>query len=164
MYTVEVIKNKFWILEDSGLKIGTIRKTQNSEYEVIIKESGIEQLDFDSLKTKYGNKILESKQINKIESVDYGKDLDDVEGFPSKHKAFNKRLDEKELPIYTKTETSNTVYAAGYYGLSFPGAGWKNAYCVKRETLDNYEYIGPFKSKTQLEAEINKCMKASKNS
>ena len=61
----------------------------------------------------------------------------------------------KSIPVYTKKKKSKVLYAAGYYGL-FPGAGWKNAYCVKRETLDTYEYIGPFKSKTQLEAEIRR--------
>ena len=97
--------------------------------------------------------------MKKLESVEYGKDIDEVEGYPSKHRSFNKHLDDKGLPVYTKTEKSKVLYAAGYYGLDFPGAGWKNAYCVKRETLDNYKFIGPFKSKSHLEAEINKCMK-----
>ncbi len=77
----------------------------------------------------------------------------------TKHKAFNKQsvvIAEKDIPTYTKTEKSQVVYAAGYYGLKFPGAGWKNAYCVKLETLYNYVFIGPFNSKTQLEAEINR--------
>lgn len=156
MYTVEIVKDKFWILEDAGIKLGTVRRTKSSDFEVIIKEDGVETLSLNALTSKFGSKILESKQVKKIESVEYGKDIDDVEGFPSKHRAYNKSLDDKGIPVYTKTEKSKVVYAAGYYGLSFPGAGWKNAYCVKRETLDNYEFIGPFKSKTQLEAEIRR--------
>ena len=156
MYTVEIVKDKFWILEDAGIKLGTVRRTKSSDFEVIIKEDGVETLSLNALTSKFGSKILESKQVKKIESVDYGKDIDDVEGYPSKHRAYNKSLDDKGIPVYTKTEKSKVLYAAGYYGLSFPGAGWKNTYCVKRETLDNYEYIGPFKSKTQLEAEIRR--------
>ena len=156
MYTVEIVKDKFWILEDAGIKLGTVRRTKSSDFEVIIKEDGVETLSLNALTSKFGSKILESKQVKKIESVEYGKDIDDVEGFPSKHRAYNKSLDDKGIPVYTKTEKSKVVYAAGYYGLSFPGAGWKNAYCVKRETLDNYEFIGPFKTKTQLEAEIRR--------
>lgn len=159
MYTVEIVKDRFWIVEDAGIKLGIIRKTQSSDFEVIIREDGFETLSLNALTSKYGNKILESKQVKKIESVEYGKDLDEVGGFPSKHKCFNKLVEDSGIPTYTKTETSNVIYAAGYYGLAFPGAGWKNAYCVKRETLDNYKYIGPFMSKTQLEAEINRCIK-----
>ena len=160
MYTVEIVKDKFWILEDSGIKLGTVRRTKSSDFEVIIKEEGQEVLSLNALTSRFGSKILESRQVKKIESVEYGKDIDNVEGYPSKHRAYNKSLDDKNIPIYTKTEKSKVLYAAGYYGLAFPGAGWKNAYCVKRETLDNYEYIGPFKTKTQLEAEINRINKA----
>lgn len=159
MYTIEIVKDKFWILEDSGIKLGIIRKTRSSDFEVITKDAGIETVTQDALTSKYGSKILESKQVKKIESVEYGKDIDEVEGYPSKHRSYNKSTDEKGIPVYTKTEKSKVVYAAGYYGLSFPGAGWKNAYCVKRETLDNYEYIGPFKTKTHLEAEISRISK-----
>ena len=160
MYTVEIVKDKFWILEDAGIKLGTVRRTKSSDFEVIIKEDGVETLSLNALTSRFGSKILESRQVKKIESVEYGKDIDEVEGYPSKHRAFNKCLDDKGIPTYTKTEKSKVLYAAGYYGLSFPGAGWKNAYCVKRETLDNYEFIGPFKKKTHLEAEINRCIKA----
>ena len=159
MYTVEIVKDKFWILEDAGIKLGTLRRTKTSDFEVIIREDGFETLSLEDLTLKYGNKIFESRQVKKLESVEYGKDIDEVEGYPSKHRAYNKSLDDKNIPIYTKTEKSKVLYAAGYYGLAFPGAGWKNTYCVKRETLDNYKFIGPFKSKSHLEAEINKCMK-----
>ena len=153
MYTVEIVKDKFWIVEDAGIKLGLIRKTESSDFEVIIREDGFETLSLDALTSRFGSKILESKQVKKIESVEYGKDIDEVEGYPSKHRAYNKSTDDKGIPVYTKTEKSKVIYAAGYYGLHFTGV-WRNAYCVKRETLDTYEYIGPFKTKTQLEAEI----------
>ena len=154
MYTVETVKNKFWIVEDAGIKLGLIRKTGSSDFEVIMQDAvDIETLNLDALTLKFGSKILESKQVKKNISVEYGKDIDEVESYPSKHKAFNKALDTNNIPIYTKTEKSKVIYAAGYYGLHFTGV-WRNAYCVKRDTLDTYEYIGPFKTKTQLEAEI----------
>ena len=160
MYTVEIVKDRFWIVEDAGIKLGLIRKTETSDFEVIMQDAlDVETLPFDALTSKYGSKILESKQVKKIESVEYGKDLDEVNGVPTKHKAFNKQsvtIAEKDIPTYTKTEKSQVVYAAGYYGLKFPEAGWKNVYCVKAETLNNYEFIGPFNSKTQLEAEIHR--------
>ena len=107
MYTVEIVKDRFWIVEDAGIKLGLIRKTQSSDFEVIIREDGFETLSLDALTSKFGSKILESKQVKKIESVEYGKDIDEVNGVPTKHKAFNKQsvvIAEKDIPTYTKTE------------------------------------------------------------
>lgn len=160
MYTVEIVKDRFWIVEDAGIKLGLIRKTRSSDFEVIMQDAlSVETLPFDALTSKYGSKILESKQVKKIESVEYGKDIDNVDGVPIKHHGYNKQwvqISDKSVPVYTKTENSKVMYAAGYYGLKFPEAGWKNTYCVKAETLHNYVFIGPFNSKTQLESEINR--------
>ena len=91
MYTVEIVKDKFWIVEDAGIKLGLIRKTRSSDFEVIMQDAlDVETLPFDALTSKFGSKILESRQVKKIESVEYGKDLDSVNGVPTKHKAFNK--------------------------------------------------------------------------
>ena len=155
MYTIEIIKDKFWIVEDAGVKLGTIRRSSSSDFEVIMNdELVVVLLSHNALTSKFGNKILESKQVKKIEAVEYGKDIDEVEGYPCKHRAFNKSI-ENGIPVYTKTEKSTVKYAAGYYGLHFTGV-WRNAYCVKLDTLGTYEYVGPFKTKTQLEAEVLK--------
>ena len=161
MYTTEMIKDKFWILEDAGVKLGTIRKKDDSDFEVIIRNEGIEILSTDALTTKYGSSILEPKLVKRIESVEYGKSIDEVLGYPCKHKGFNtvlKDIKGKQVPVYTKTENSKTLYAAGYYGLHFNGV-WRNTYCVKLETLENYEFVGPFKSKSEVEAEALKASK-----
>ena len=161
MYTTEIIKDKFWILEDAGVKLGTIRKKDDSDFEVIIRNEGVEILSTDALTTKYGSSILEPKLVKRIESVEYGKSIDEVLGYPCKHKGFNtvlKDIKVKQVPVYTKTETSKTLYAAGYYGLHFNGV-WRNTYCVKLETLENYEFVGPFKSKSEVEAEALKASK-----
>jgi hypothetical protein len=65
MYTVEIIKDKFWIVEDAGIKLGTIRRTKSSDFEVIIREDGLEILSLGALTSKFGSKILESKQVKK---------------------------------------------------------------------------------------------------
>ena len=161
MYTTEIIKDKFWILEDAGVKLGTIRKKDDSDFEVIIRNEGVEILSTDALTTKYGSSILEPKLVKRIESVEYGKSIDEVLGYPCKHKGFNtvlKDIKGKQVPVYTKTETSKTLYAAGYYGLHFNGV-WRNTYCVKLETLENYEFVGPFKSTSEVEAEALKASK-----
>jgi len=162
MYTTEIIKDKFWILEDAGVKLGTIRKEKDgTKFEVILRSKGVDYLDLNALTTKYGASILEPKLVKRIESVEYGKSIDEVLGYPCKHKGFNTVLQDikgKKVPVYTKTENSKTLYAAGYYGLHFNGV-WRNTYCVKLETLHNYEFVGPFRSKSEVEAEVLKASK-----
>ena len=142
-------------------KVGDYQKKDDSDFEVIIRNEGVEILSTDALTTKYGSSILEPKLVKRIESVEYGKSIDEVLGYPCKHKGFNtvlKDIKGKQVPVYTKTETSKTLYAAGYYGLHFNGV-WRNTYCVKLETLENYEFVGPFKSKSEVEAEALKASK-----
>ena len=155
MYTVEIVKNRFWIVEDAGVKLGLIRKTESSVFEVIINETREhETLDFNALTSKYGSKILESKQVKKIESVgkDSGYAMDQVNGYPCKHRAFNKSTDDKNIPIYTTKENSTVFYAAGYFAIRYP-SDWRWFYGGKRETLNTYDFMGPWKTKSEMQSE-----------
>ena len=51
----------------------------------------------------------------------------------------------KQIPTYTKTETSKVRYAAGYYGVRF-AADWRWFYGGKLDTLNTYEFIGPYQN------------------
>ena len=37
IYTKEIIKDKFWIVEDTGVKIGTIRYCSSDDFELNIR-------------------------------------------------------------------------------------------------------------------------------
>ncbi len=158
MYTVEIIKGKFWIVEDAGIKLGIIRKIKSDNYEIIMQDNNdIKVMSFEKLTTQFGSKILESKQVKKIESV--GKDssysLDEVEGYPCKHIAYNIEIVElkgKKIPTYTKSITSKVRYAAGYYGVRFP-SDWRWFYGGKLDTLDSCNFIGPYKTKSEMQSE-----------
>lgn len=76
-----------------------------------------------------------------------------VQGFPVKHwPVFNVST---TTPItYTKTATSKTAYAAGYWAFLF-AAGWTGSWCPKLQTLQDYQHIGPFTSKLEMQTAIN---------
>jgi len=157
MYTVEIIKDKFWIVEDAGIKLGTIRRTKSYDFEVIIRDDGFEILSLDALTSKFGSKILESRQVKKIESVgkDSGYSIDEAEGYPCKHIAYNVEVIElkgKKIPTYTKSITSKVRYAAGYYGVRFP-SDWRWFYGGKLDTLNSCNFIGPYKTKSEMQVE-----------
>ena len=162
-YTKEIIKDKFWIVEDSGVKVGTIRKCSSDTFELNIRETSTEQISLSGLMSRYGEKILESKESsvvveeNKLGSRGWNVVLSTVDGYPSKHKAYNIDtlvVNEKQVPIYTKSKTSEVIYVAGYYGVHFPQR-WQGLYGTKLETLQTYEFIGPFKTKAEMSANIS---------
>ena len=174
VYTTEIVKDKFWIVEDAGVKIGIIRKCSSDDFELNIRSvdtlgmnndnSMTEHVSMSELTSILGENIFESKQEqkevieeNKLGSRGWNVVLSVVDDYPSKHKAYNTDtlvIDEKQVPIYTKSKTSEVIYVAGYYGVHFPQR-WQGLYGTKLETLQTYEFIGPFKTKAEMSANIS---------
>lgn len=59
------------------------------------------------------------------------------------------------LPLYAKTEKSETYYSAGFYCLMFPKC-WQPANCPKLSTLEKYEYAGPFTTEAEMKSVLVK--------
>lgn len=79
----------------------------------------------------------------------------EVSGYPTSHKnAIPSGMSSANLPIYKKSESSNVFYCAGYYGLKFSSM-WSPAFCPKLSTLENTNYIGPFKTEIEMRAELS---------
>jgi hypothetical protein len=173
IYTKEIIKDKFWIVEDTGVKIGTIRYCSSDDFELNIRNVDIlgtsntsttEHISRSTLTSRFGEKILEAKDSPK-KIVDENKvprprggwntSLAEVDGYSSKHAVYNistVEKDGKQIPTYTKSETSKVRYVAGYYGVRFP-SDWRWGYGMKLDTLDTYDFIGPFKTKSEMDTE-----------
>ena len=172
VYTKEIVKDKFWIVEDAGVKIGIIRKCSSDDFELNIRSVDIlgmndnsitEHVSMSALTSRFGEKILEAKETPK-KIVDENKvgprggwntSLAEVEGYPSKHVVYNAEIIEmngRQIPTYTKSETSKVRYAAGYYGVRFP-SDWRWFYGGKLETLDTCDFIGPYKTKSEMQTE-----------
>ena len=60
------------------------------------------------------------------------------------------------MPVYKKTATSQQYFAAGYYGIKFPRLGWSDAFCPRLKTLNDYDYIGPFKNLSDVQLAIKR--------
>lgn len=137
-----VLEDKFWILEDNGQKVGTIRSNENGVTLTVGKQN------------QTFKKLDELKQKMKVSFT--GKDVvvtekqeHEVHGFPCKTKPFNPIYDlKRKLPLYTKTEGSQSFFCAGYFCIKFDN-GWVPAYCPKLITLGRNEFMGPFKTKLE---------------
>jgi len=145
----EVLKNKFWIVEDKGEKVATI--SFNDETYMLSDNNGASFYhDVKSIDEKFGKKITWSGLEIK-ETVDHS-----VNGFPTNGTPYNALYDVKRrLPLFTKSEKSKSLYCAGYYTIRFE-KGWVKSFCPKLITVERYETRGPFKTDLEMKQELSK--------
>lgn len=139
-----IIENKFWILEEEdGQKVGTIALKNNSVVAVIGNNSQTFK-NLEELSSRYNVSFTKRSKPSKT-TVDM-----EVYDFPTAHNPYNALWHvERKLPIYTKTNKSNSYHCAGYYIIKFEH-GWVKSFSPKLITLQRYEYKGPFKTKFEM--------------
>lgn len=147
---VEIIPNKLWITyDDSGAKSGTMSPDSEDDGWLI-------QYLLD------GSKIAHDRDnVEELFSFEEKSELSSwhqqhVFGYPVIKVETFKTQEKENLPCFTKTPTSKTFFAAGYYGINFENGGWMDAFCPKLSTLRKYEYIGPFKTETDVQIAVKR--------
>ena len=60
-----------------------------------------------------------------------------------------------DVPLYLKTESSDVLYAAGWYAINFDKA-WKHGLCPKLQTLETYGFEGPGKTEMECRKELKR--------
>ena len=154
-----LVKDRFWIIEEDGTKLGTLQKQENNGWIFLGKTTRMEFPTIDSLYQNFGDGIF----ANDITLVDAEEDNEstefEVHGFACNQKPYNPMFNvKKQLPIYTKTSNSKSLFCAGYYIICFE-KGWRKAYCPKLITLQRYEYKGPMKTKLEMQQVLNNAIK-----
>jgi hypothetical protein len=163
-----LVKDKFWIVEQNGQKLGTLSKQEDNGWIFLSKQDKRQVFHTqESLFTKFGFGIFDDTQSKEDEiSVDKWDvkqaEQFEVHGYPCSQKPYNPLWDvQKGLPLYTKTPKSKSMFCAGYYIVKFETVNWRKAYCPKIITLQRYKYKGPIKSKTEMVAQLNEALKNS---
>ena len=145
----EVLKNKFWIVEQNGVKVGTL---SNSEECVTYScSTGTEVFgNMNQLKKHLG-------KINWIKNIEEKKPEEhSLYDYPTSCSPFNPMYDVKrKLPLFTKSNKSKSLYCAGYYVIHFE-KGWVKSFCPKLSTLEKYEHKGPMKTELEMRTELSK--------
>ena len=145
----EIVKDKFWIVEDEGERIGTL-SLSDDQYMLSNKEG-----------TKFFKNAVHlqktfNKKINWTDLEISESFAKEVNGFPTNCKPFNSMYDVKRrLPLYTKSEKSKSLYCAGYYIIRFE-KGWVKSFCPKLITCERYNYQGPFKTDIEMRQALSK--------
>jgi hypothetical protein len=138
-----VIKNKFWVVEDSGQKIATIQAREDGGYAYVHDNQREYFPSVKNLKQKYNIKFSTAKKIIK-------ENTKTVYTYPISGRAYNQVWDvQRKLPIYSKTAKSKSLFCAGYYLIKI-NCVWTENFCPKNITISRYEYVGPFKSKDHM--------------
>lgn len=139
-----VIKNKFWVVEDSGNKVATIQAREDGGYAYVHDNQREYFASVKNIKQKYDIKFGNLERSKKDNSKT-------VYGYPVTGKTFNQVWDvQRRLPIYSKTAKSKSLYCAGYYLININGV-WNEAFCPKNITLNRYTFTGPFRDKQQMQ-------------
>lgn len=141
----ELVADKFWIVENNNGKVGTIRKLDTG-YEFFDQRTKTTEM-IESIKNFKATKVVEKNQECKIH-----------EGYPTNSPTvFAYQHD--SLPTFKKKENSKLVFSAGYYILKYSGMGWQHAFCPKLETLNNYQYRGPYLTEWDMNINLKKARK-----
>lgn len=145
-----VLEDKFWIVERDGEKVGTIRNNELGVTFTVGKDNKRFETVEDVLQTysiQFGD-----KQDSVAESQEF-----EVHGFACKTKPYNAVMDlKRKLPLYTKTENSQSFFCAGYYVVHWEDGSHSPSYCPKLITLQRYEYEGPFKTRIEMQEVLRK--------
>lgn len=138
-----VVKNKFWVVEDCGKKIATIQASDDGGFVYVHDEQREYFSNVKNIKQKYNIKFSSIEKTKKENSKT-------VYGFPTTGKAYNQVWDvQRRLPIYSKTPKSKSLFCAGYYLVQL-NCQWTEHFCPKNITVNRYKYLGPFKSKDEM--------------
>jgi hypothetical protein len=146
----EIVKDKFWIVEDEGVRIGTLSMAE--ERFMFSSANGTRFFDNEKqLKKTFGSNMEWLEQ--NITEINPNKE---VHGFPTSTSPFNAMFDVKrKLPLFTKSEKSKSLYCAGYYIVHFE-KGWVKSFCPKLITVERYETQGPFKTDIEMKQALSK--------
>ena len=152
-YTMKPIASNSWILMIDGDRKGLVSKT-NEEVTVTGKPFAGKYKTLNDLELAVGSKI----SIEQPTELPSEKEAGEVNSYPIKHNTWHNVMI-NPVPSYTRTVNSDLRYAAGYYGLRFQN-GWTQSFCPKFTTLAEYEYIGPFTTKLEMQHQISAKNKA----
>lgn len=156
MYVAKpIVENTFWIVEENGSKVGTLQRSDNAiNLRLLVPRSeSIRFKTLEELEQKYDLKFAKPDEA----VAEAAEEVTDIRGYPLNiNPVYNSVFDvTRNLPIYTKTETSSSYFCAGYYILGF-AKGWQPAFCPKLSTLEANPYKGPFTTKEEMKKHLAK--------
>lgn len=144
-----ILKDKFWIIEDNGVRIGTLSRDNDSFF--YSNKGSVSVFQEHQFTKKFGKDFLDDNS-SVLDNKDDSKNA--IYGYSTKCPPYNATYNiQKRLPLFTKSKKSKSVYCAGYYIIKF-NVNWLKSFCPKLITLERNEYIGPFTTEFEMKASL----------
>lgn len=141
-----IVDGKFWIVEQDGEKIATLHKKENNKFVLSSINGEVMFNKKDDLTKQFGSDFFLKNTKVKVTKAD----ANECHGFPTSVTPFNAMYDvRRKLPLFTKSNTSKSLFCAGYYIIRFNKL-WLKSQCPKLITLERYDYKGPFKTELEM--------------
>ena len=153
-----LVPNKIWIVEDGGIKVGTLNKEKKG-FSFYRRGEKIDIPNKTEIKNKFG--IAVTEEVEKIIKVTKPiiQEPYNVYEYACGSKPHNPVYNiKKKLPIYAKSNKSKSLYCAGYYVIQFR-KGWVKSFCPKLITLERYSFKGPFKTEEDMKNALSQLSK-----
>lgn len=142
----EILKDKFWIVESHGEKVGTISFNEEQKY-MLTNTTGTKF--FKNIKQLSSTLDAEISWTS-TEQVDETPAEREVHGYPTSCDPYNPVFDvQQKVALFTKSEKSKSLYCAGYFIIKFD-KGWVKSFCPKLITVERYETKGPFRTDMEM--------------
>ncbi len=143
---VKVTENSWLVRASTQNMSGLLQKKNDDIYFLTTTHS--EKFDnFNDFEDSYGKIKIVDKSISNEDIIV------EINGYTVKHKDVI-IIDDGDIPLYKKTETSDIVYAAGYWLVEF-ASGWVKVLCPKTTTLTENEFKGPYKTNLEAAKELS---------
>lgn len=142
----QVLKNKYWIVEQEGTKIANIQAVDDGGFVYVYGENRRRYPSIKLLSMEHN--VYFEKSI--IDGSKHSNSEFSVYGYPTICKPQNPLWNLKHrFPVFTKTKKSKSYFCAGHYLIKFNEV-WIKSFCPKLITLNRYDFKGPFKSEQEL--------------
>ena len=137
-----IIKNKYWIVEDDGRKVGTIQAAEDCV--VLVQDN--RRLKYPSIKVLGTAHNIRFVREQKKPTVS----VDSVYDYPCRGTPYNAIYDLRlKLPLYTTIKKSRSYRCAGYYLIQIDNI-WVTEFCPKKIFLTRNPYLGPYKTEQDM--------------
>lgn len=140
-----IVKGEYWVVTDGDKKVGNVI-ANGSGYDVKL-HGNVEHFENTSAIKRKRNIEFVNPTTNKKEVV--------FNDYPTPDKTYNNVYDVKrKLHLFTMTPKSKCYHASGYFAMK-QNEEKSVIFCPKYIFIQRYQYIGPFKTKTEAENMIN---------
>tara|TARA_Y200000002_G_scaffold81778_1_gene64635 strand:- start:1522 stop:1998 length:477 start_codon:yes stop_codon:yes gene_type:complete len=148
----EVLKNKFWIVENEGRKVGTL--SFDEEKYMLNDANG--NCHYFNTQNQVSKELGSKINWTSLDIVETKPSEKEVHGMPTSCLPYSPIYDvQRKLPMFSKSNKSKSLYCAGYFIIRFD-KGWVKSFCPKLITIERYESKGPFKTEIEMRTELSR--------